>query len=82
LHPPKSFIDLIYADYLIASHSSFSWLASLLHKGPTYMRGNFRHFVTPETQFIEEVLHKNSGPFQTMWINLNMKLKYLLLKWR
>jgi SAM-dependent methyltransferase len=81
-HPPKSFLDLIFADYLIASHSSFSWLASFLRKGPTYMRGNFRHFVTPETQFIEEVLYQNVSPLQKIWINLKMQLSYHLLKWR
>jgi hypothetical protein len=46
------------------------------------MRGNFRHFVTPETQFIEEVLYQNVNPVQKIWIDLNMKLKYRLLKWR
>ncbi len=81
-HPPKSFVDLVLADYLIASHSSFSWLASLLHEGPTYIRQKFRHFVTPQTQIIEEVLYQNTNWFEKLWIGINMKLKYRLLKWR
>ena len=81
-HPPKSFLDLVFADYLIASHSSFSWLASLLRKGPTFMRRKFRHFVSPETQWIDEVLYDNVNGLQKIWLELNMKLKYLLLKWR
>ena len=81
-HPPKSFLDLVFADYLIASHSSFSWLASLLRKGPTFMRRNFRHFVSPETQWIDEVLYDNVSGLKKVWLNLNMKLKYQLMKWR
>lgn len=81
-NPPKSFIDLVLADYLIASHSSFSWLASLLRQGPTFMRGKFRHFVTAETQFIEEVLYQNTNWLQKIWLNLNMKLRYQILRWR
>jgi hypothetical protein len=81
-HPPKSFIDLVFADYLIASHSSFSWLASLLREGPTFIRGKFRHFVTLETQFIEEVLYQNTTWVQKNWIKLNMFLRYQILKWR
>jgi hypothetical protein len=81
-HPPKSFLDLVFADYLIASHSSFSWLASLLHKGPTFMRRKFRHFVSHETQWIDEVLYDNVSGLQKLWLQLNMRLKYQLLKWR
>jgi hypothetical protein len=73
---------LVLADYLIASHSSFSWLASLLHEGPNYIRQKFRHFVTPQTQTIEEVLYQNTNWFEKLWIGINMKLKYRLLKWR
>jgi hypothetical protein len=80
--PPKSFVDLVLADYLIASHSSFSWLASLLRTGPTFMRGKFRHFVTAETQFIEEVLYQNTNWLQKIWIRLNIKLGYQILGWR
>lgn len=80
--PPKSFLDLVFADYLIASHSSFSWLASLLRKGPTFMRRKFRHFVSPETEWIDEVLYDNVNGLQKTWLQLNMKLQYQLLKWR
>jgi len=81
-HPPASFLDLVRSDYLIASHSSFSWLASLLHTGPTFIRGNFRHFVTPKTQFIEEVLYKDKDRFTRILTALDMKIKYQLFKWR
>jgi SAM-dependent methyltransferase len=81
-HPPKSFVDLVMSDYLIASHSSFSWLASLLRKGPTYIRKNFRHFVTPETQIIEEVLYKGHGRLTCAWIRLKMKVMHTLFRMR
>lgn len=79
-HPPKSFVAMIYADILIASHSSFSWLPMLLHDGPKYIRKNFRHFVPADTKIIEEVLMKDKNKFEQALIRLNMRLKYWLFK--
>jgi|APCry1669193181_1035450.scaffolds.fasta_scaffold05030_1 hypothetical protein len=79
-HPPQSFLDLVLSDYLIASHSSFSWLASLLHSGPTYIRKNFRHFITPETTEIEEILYKNKSWLERLLIRVKMKISYYLFK--
>ncbi len=76
--PPQSFLDLVLSDYLIASHSSFSWLASLLHTGPTFIRGKFRHFVTPDTQIIEEVLYQHKNLLQKILISMRMKIAYFL----
>lgn len=77
-HPPLSFVAMIYADILIASHSSFSWIPLLLRSGPSYIRRNFRHFLPANTQIIEEVLFKNKNPFETILIKLNMKFRYWL----
>ena len=79
-HPPRSFVAMIYADILIASHSSFSWLPMLLHSGPKYIRKNFRHFLPENTKIIEEVLMKDKNKFEQILILLNMKLKYWLFK--
>jgi hypothetical protein len=79
-HPPKSFVAMIYADILISSHSSFSWLPMLLHRGPKYIRKNFRHFLPANTKIIEEVLMKDKNIFQRVLIHLNMKLRYWLSK--
>lgn len=79
-HPPESFLDLIRSDYLIASHSSFSWLASLLRSGPTFIRKNFRHFVTPDTQVLEEVLYKDKKYLKIVLIKARMKISYYLFK--
>ncbi len=77
-HPPLSFVTMVYADILIASHSSFSWIPLLLRSGPSYIRRNFRHFLPANTQIIEEVLYKNKNPFETILIKLNMKFRYWL----
>lgn len=79
-HPPKSFIALTYADILIASHSSFSWLPMLLHTGPKYIRKNFRHFLPANTKILEEVLLKDKNLFERAFINFNMKIRYWLFK--
>jgi hypothetical protein len=79
-HAPRSFVAMIYADILIASHSSFSWLPMLLHQGPKYIRKNFRHFLPANTKIIEEVLMKDKNQFEQALIFLNMKLKYWLYK--
>jgi hypothetical protein len=79
-HPPKSFVAMIYADILISSHSSFSWLPMLLHEGPKYIRKNFRHFLPANTKIIEEVLMKDKNKFQQALIHFNMKLRYWISK--
>jgi hypothetical protein len=79
-HPPKSFVSMAYADILIASHSSFSWLPMLLHSGPKYIRKNFRHFLPANTQILEEVLLKDKSVPEQMLIKLNMRIRYWLFK--
>lgn len=79
-HPPSSFLDLVSADILIASHSSFSWLAVLLRYGPTYIRKNFRHFLPENTIIIQEVLFKNKSTWQKFLIWVRMKLSYYKFK--
>ncbi len=79
-HPPSSFVAMIYADILIASHSSFSWIPLLMRNNPSYIRKNFRHFLPSNTQIIEEVLFKDKNFLQTIFIKLNMKLRYWLFK--
>jgi hypothetical protein len=79
-HPPQSFIAMVYADILIASHSSFSWLPMLLHEGPKYIRKNFRHFLPKNTQIIEEVLYKDKDPLSKLAISIKMRFAYWLFK--
>ena len=79
-HPPKSFVAMVYADVLIASHSSFSWLPMLLHQGPKYIRKNFRHFLPANTKILEEVLLMDKNLLEKMLININMKVRYWLFK--
>lgn len=79
-HPPQSFVAMAYADILIASHSSFSWLPMLLHDGPKYIRKNFRHFLPKDTQIIEEVLYKDKGPLSQWAISIKLRLAYWLFK--
>jgi len=79
-HPPSSFLDLISADILIASHSSFSWLAVLLRNGPSYIRKNFRHFLPSKTQIIPEILLKNKSAWQRFLIGAQMKISYYKFK--
>jgi hypothetical protein len=77
-HPPSSFVAMIYADILIASHSSFSWIPLLMRSNPSYIRRNFRHFLPASTQIIEEVLFKDKNFLQTIFIKLNMRFRYWL----
>lgn len=79
-HPPSSFLDLISADILIASHSSFSWLALLLRNGPSYIRKNFRHFLPSTTKIIPEILFRNQSTWQRLIICMKLKLSYYKFK--
>jgi len=72
--PSDVFLDLIFSDILIASHSSLSWLASLLRSGPTYIRHHFRHFLTANTKIIPEVLYANKNIFEVCTIFIKLKL--------
>lgn len=73
---PVAFLDLLYADVLIASHSSFSWLALLLRDGPTYIRKGFRQFLTSNTFPIEEVLYKNGSYYANALTFMKMIFSY------
>lgn len=55
---PLAFMDMIYADILIASHSSFSWLALLLRKKPSKIRKGFRYILPENTTLLDEVLYE------------------------
>jgi hypothetical protein len=77
-HPPLSFVAMLYADILIASHSSFSWIPMLMRSGPSYIRKNFRHFLPSNTKIIEEVLLKDKNILEELFIKLNMKFRYWL----
>ncbi len=48
------FEDFINSDCLIMAHSSLSYLASLLHLGPKFIRKGFRHFLTSDTIEIDD----------------------------
>jgi hypothetical protein len=75
---PIAFLDLLYADIAIASHSSFSWLVLLLRSGPTYIRGGFRQFLTSSTFIVEEVLYENGHYFVNTLTFAKMLFCYLL----
>ena len=79
-HPaPLSFLALVYADILIASHSSFSWLALLLRSGPSYIRKGFRHFLTQDTSILKEVLFSaEQTPLQRLYLKAKLKMNYWL----
>lgn len=79
-HPPSSFLDLIFADIMIASHSSFSWLAILLRNGPTYIRKNFRHFLPSETKTMKEILFRNKNIWQRLFTRVELKVSYYKFK--
>ena len=79
-HPPSSFLDLIFADIMIASHSSFSWLAILLRNGPTYIRKNFRHFLPKNTKVIQETLFNNKNIWQRLMLKIELNIGYYKLK--
>lgn len=55
---PLAFIDMINADILIASHSSFSWLALLLRKKPSKIRKGFRYILPENVTLLDEVLYE------------------------
>jgi hypothetical protein len=55
---PLAFIDMIHADILIASHSSFSWLALLLRKKPSKIRKGFRYILPENVTLLDEVLYE------------------------
>lgn len=74
---PYSFLDLVFADILVASHSSFSWLALLLRNGPSYIRKDFRHFTTELTSTLDEVLFSdNQTAIQKFRIKLLLRFRY------
>jgi len=54
---PIAFLDMIHADILIASHSSFSWLALLLRHKPSRIRKGFRYILPENTTLLDEVLY-------------------------
>ena len=74
---PYSFLDLVFADILVASHSSFSWLALLLRNGPSYIRKGFRHFTTESTSTLDEVLFsEDQTAIQKFRIKFLLKFRY------
>ena len=73
---PIAFLDLLTADALLASHSSFSWLPLLLRKKPTYIRKGFRHFLTESTKLVEEVYYENGRPIKNFYRWLNKIFSY------
>jgi hypothetical protein len=73
---PKAFLDMICADILIASHSSFSWLALLLRSKKTYIRRGFRHFITLDTEVIDEVLYDDCGLMGKLIVFIKLKIAY------
>ena len=75
---PMAFLDLLYADIAIASHSSFSWLVLLLRDGPTYIRRGFRQFLTSNTFLIEEVLYKNGSYYANALIFIRIIFSYAI----
>lgn len=78
---PYSFLDLIYSDILIASHSSFSWLALLLRDKPSYIRRGFRHFITDKTQILDEVLFTDhQSIIKKGLIKIDHAIKYRIFK--
>ena len=83
-HPaPLSFLDLIFSDIMIASHSSFSWIAILLRSKKTFIRKDFRHFLTANTSIIEEVLYTTNQTFlQRFFLHIKVKFKYWIFKKR
>ena len=57
----SDFEEFVYSDCLIMAHSSLSYLASLLHLGPKYIRKGFRHFLTSDTIEINDFSVKGYG---------------------
>ncbi len=69
------FIELVNSDYLILAQSSLSYLASILHVGPKYIREGFRHFTTSDTVIIKDNIIANFSEFDR--IHDAIKLFYL-----
>lgn len=78
MNAPDAFLDMLYSDVLIASHSSFSWLALLLRERQSFIRGGFRHFTTRHTTIIDEVLYDGMGPLRRSYNFLKLVLEYAL----
>ncbi len=57
----SDFEEFVYSDCLIMAHSSLSYLASLLHLGPKFIRKGFRHFLTSDTIEINDFSVKGYG---------------------
>jgi hypothetical protein len=63
-----TFLDFLTADLLIAYHSSFSWIATLLRVEPSFLRNKFRHIYFKNTEIISEVLYTQSNLFKNILI--------------
>ncbi len=75
-----SFIDFLAADMLIAYHSSFSWIATMLRKDPSLIRKNFRHIIFENTKIIEEKFYYKENYILNIY--LFFKKLYFLLKFK
>ena len=74
---PLAFIDMVYADILIASHSSFSWLALLLRDRASKIRKGFRYFLPENAILIDEVLYEGIPPIKRPLVFLRKVSDYL-----
>jgi hypothetical protein len=77
----NTFIKLINADYLILSHSSFSYIASFLCRGKKYIREGFRHPLPYDVNIIKDKVLLNLSYMQITYalllkIMFIIKLKY------
>jgi hypothetical protein len=75
-----TFIDFLTADMLVAYHSSFSWIATMLRKDPSLIRKNFRHIIFENTKIIEENFYYKGSYFLNIY--LFFKKLYFLLKFK
>ncbi len=75
---PLAFLDMICADILIASHSSFSWLALLLREKPSRIRKGFRYILPENAILLDEVLYKDASYMEWPIIFIKKVFNYLI----
>ena len=77
----NTFIKLINANYLILSHSSFSYIASFLCRGKKYIRENFRHPLPYDVNVVKDKVLLNLSYIRVTHLLLLKKFFLIKLKY-
>jgi hypothetical protein len=72
----EDFKKMISAEYLVMSHSSFSWLASILSNGKKFIRKGFRHELPYDVISMNDFIVKDF----TLPIFLLSKVQYFIFR--